>query len=261
MGAILWFCAAFSAAQFARLSSIRMLLLSQSNETLALSVILRSVCALACFFALLKTGSRGGLICSCVALLVAATLLLANKWKLRLWHTTILALPAFALTLALLSQMGRIASQGLMDDGRWSVYELCLQAIKQRPLMGSGLGTFPDIFPSFRSSELASWGVWDFAHSTGLEIAVEMGAPMAGIVVLGAFASVFILLHAAVTCEAPDRQILAAIAGIAVLGYLHSLIDFSLQIPGFFIVFAILLGCGLARASGSWELANPRAPS
>jgi hypothetical protein len=39
--------------------------------------------------------------------------------------------------------------------------------------------------------------------------------------------------------------------GIAVLSYLHSMIDFSLQIPGYLIVFAILLGCGLARASGS----------
>jgi hypothetical protein len=87
-----------------------------------------------------------------------------------------------------------------------------------------------------------------------LEIAVEMGVPIAGIAVLGAFASIFILLHAAVTCEAPDRQILVAITAIAVLGYLHSLIDFSLQIPGFFVVFAILLGCGLARASCSREL-------
>jgi hypothetical protein len=27
------------------------------------------------------------------------------------------------------------------------------------------------------------------------------------------------------------------------------MIDFSLQIPGYFVVFGILLGCGLARAS------------
>jgi hypothetical protein len=256
MGAILWLCSAISEAQLARFSSIRMLLLSQSNETLAFSVILRSGCALACFFALLETGSRGGLICSCVGLLIAALLLLANTWKLRLWHLAALALPAFALAFAMLSRMGRIASQGLLDDGRWSVYKLSLQAIKQRPVLGSGLGTFPDVFPAFRTSALPSWGVWDYAHSTGLEIAVEMGAPMAAIVVMGAFSSIFILLHAAITCEASDRQMLAAIAGIAVLGYLHSLIDFSLQIPGFFIVFAILLGCGLARASCNREVAK-----
>ena len=37
-------------------------------------------------------------------------------------------------------------------------------------------------------------------------------------------------------------------SGIATLAYLHSLIDFSLQIPGFFIVFWILLGCWLAQS-------------
>jgi hypothetical protein len=34
------------------------------------------------------------------------------------------------------------------------------------------------------------------------------------------------------------------------LTYLHSLIDFSLQIPGYLIVFGILIGCGLAKATG-----------
>jgi hypothetical protein len=42
--------------------------------------------------------------------------------------------------------------------------------------------------------------------------------------------------------------LLAAITGIALLSYLHSTIDFSLQIPGYLILFGILLGCGLARA-------------
>jgi hypothetical protein len=33
------------------------------------------------------------------------------------------------------------------------------------------------------------------------------------------------------------------------LSYLHSIVDFSLQIPGYLIPFAVLLGCGLARAT------------
>jgi hypothetical protein len=36
--------------------------------------------------------------------------------------------------------------------------------------------------------------------------------------------------------------------GILVLSYLHSIIDFSLQIPGFLIVFWILIGCWVARS-------------
>jgi hypothetical protein len=41
------------------------------------------------------------------------------------------------------------------------------------------------------------------------------------------------------------------ITGIAVLSYLHSMIDFSLQIPGYLVLLGILLGCGLARASAA----------
>jgi uncharacterized membrane protein len=106
------------------------------------------------------------------------------------------------------------------------------------------------VFPAYRDSALWTWGVWDYAHSTLLEIAFEMGIPVAAIIAFGALASIFILMRAAVTTsERGDRRVIAAIAGIATLSYLHSMIDFSLQIPGYFVVFGILLGCGLARAS------------
>jgi len=65
-------------------------------------------------------------------------------------------------------------------------------------------------------------------------------------VVIAALTSLFILARAAVKSEGRSRRSLAAIAGIAVLSYLHSTIDFSLQIPGYFVIFGILLGCGLA---------------
>jgi O-antigen ligase len=93
--------------------------------------------------------------------------------------------------------------------------------------------------------------VWDYAHSTILEIAVEMGIPVAAMVVIAALASLFILARAALRSESRSRRPLAAITGIAVLSYLHSMIDFSLQIPGYLVLFGILLGCGLAKASAA----------
>ncbi len=145
--------------------------------------------------------------------------------------------------------MGRIGSQGLFDDARWSVYGFCVEAIRQRPLLGAGAGTFEDMFPSLRTADFYSGGVWDYAHSTILEIAVEMGLPVAAMVVIAALVSLLILARGAITSEGRTRRSLAAIAGIAVLSYLHSMIDFSLQIPGYLVLFGILLGCGLARAS------------
>jgi O-antigen ligase len=256
MGAILWFCFAFSSLQSFRFSSIRLVLLTQSNEPLAFKIIARSAGALACFFALLLTGSRGGLVCSCLGLLVAIILMIANRQKPKFWHILVLGGVALAVALALLSRMGRIGSEGLFDEGRFTVYGFCLQAIRQRPLLGAGIGTFGDLFPSLRPSDFYSWGVWDYAHSTILEIAVEMGIPVAALVVIAALASLFILASAAVKSKGRSQRSLAATTGIAILSYLHSTIDFSLQIPGYLILFSILLGCGLARATATQEISS-----
>jgi O-antigen ligase len=254
-GAILWFCSVLSALQSFRFSSLRLLLLTRSNEPLAFRIIARSAAALTCFFALLLTGSRGGLICSCLGLLVAIILMVANRQDPRFWRIVVSGGVALVVTVVLLSRIGRIGSQGLFDDSRWSVYRFCVEAIKQRPFLGAGVGTFADLFPSLRADDFYSWGVWDHAHSTILEIAVEMGIPVAAMVVIAALTSLFFLTRTAVKSKGRSKRSLAAITGIAVLSYLHSMIDFPLQIPGYLIVFAILLGCGLARASS-----NPSAP-
>lgn len=251
VGAILWFCSAFSALQSLQFTSLRLLLLTPSNEHLAFKVVTRSAAALACFFALLLTGSRGGLLSSCVGLVVAIVLMVGHHRRLRFWQILFVGSGAVAVILVLLTQTGRIGSHGLFDDGRWSVYGFCLDAIRQRPFLGAGLGTFADLFPSLRPNEFYSWGVWDYAHSTILEIAVEMGIPVTALILLAAFASLVVLARGALKFSGPSRRSLAAISGIAVLSYLHSAIDFSLQIPGYLILFGILLGCGLARASSS----------
>jgi O-antigen ligase len=250
-GAILWFCSACLSLQSLRFSSIRLLLLIPSNEQVVFKVILRASAGFICFFALLLTGSRGGLIGSCMGLLAAIGLMIAGRLKPRFWYALGSGAVALIVMLAWLSETGRIASHGLFDDARWSVYSACIEAIRQRPLLGSGAGTFADLFPSLRGDDISGWGVWDFAHSTILEIAVEMGLPIAAMVVIAAIASLVVLAKAAVTSKDQSRSSLAAITGIAVLSYLHSLIDFSLQIPGCLIPFGILFGCGLARATSA----------
>jgi O-antigen ligase len=250
-GGILWSCSAYFAARAIRVSSVRTFLLSRSNERLIFKLIVRCAGGLICLAALLQTSSRGGIICAFAGLFSAVLLLLAKERTARFWSTPLIASAALVIIVTMLSRMGRIASQGLVDQGRWSVYGLVLNAIKQRPLLGAGLGTFGDQFPALRTSDFPSWGVWDYAHSTILEIAVEMGIPIAVVVLLGAIFSVFVLARAALTAMGYDRLLLSAVAGIAVLTYLHALIDFSLQIPGYFIVFGILLGGGLARASSN----------
>jgi O-antigen ligase len=248
-GTILWFCAACQSLQSLQSLSLRVLLLIPSNEELAFKIIFRSAAGLTCFFALLLTGSRGGLICTSLGLFVAVGLMIANRLKPGFWYLVGSAIAVLAGIAVWLSHTGRIASQGLFDDGRWSVYQICIEAIRQRPLLGAGAGTFADIFPALRTAAFNDWGVWTYAHSTILEIAVEMGIPIAATAVMGAVLSFCILARSAVRSKDQSRSSLSAVAGIAVLSFLHSTIDFSLQIPGYLILFGILLGCGLAQAT------------
>ena len=248
-GVILWFCSAWLLLQSLRLSSVRLLLMITTNEHIAFKVILRVAAGFVCFIALLLTGSRGGLICACLGLLAAIGLMIAGRLRPNFWYALGAGTVALVVMIAWLSETGRIGSEGLFDQARWSVYEACIEAIRQRPWLGAGAGTFADLLPSLRSAELSGWGVWDFAHSTILEVAVEMGLPLAGMIVIAAMASLIILGRAALRSKDESRSQLSAITGIAVLSYLHSAVDFSLQIPGYLIPFAILLGCGLARAS------------
>ena len=249
-GAILWSCWTYSAVQSLEKSSLRTLLLNSLNERIAISLILRASAALTCFFALLLTNSRGGLISSSVGLLVALGVLEIDRFKRRIGYAIALSICALIALAAWLTQMGRIASEGVIDDGRWHVYSLVAEAIGRRPFLGAGAGSFEILFPSLRTADLSNWGVWDYAHSTILEIAIEMGLPVAGMVTLAALASIFFLVRRALKADQHHRVSLAAIAGIAVMTYLHSLIDFSLQIPGYSIPFGILIGCGLADATG-----------
>jgi O-antigen ligase len=261
-GTILWFCWAYLSFQSLQWSSLRLLLLTPTNEHLAFRLVVRSAAALTCFFSLLLTGSRGGLICTCLGLLIAIGLMIARKRKPKLGLVAGGGMLAAATIGVWLSHIGRIGSQGLFDDARWSVYGFCIEAIRQRPLLGAGAGTFEDLLPSLRTENFNNWGVWDYAHSTVLEIAVEMGVPIAAMVVIAAIASLVVVAGGALQSEERNRSSLAAIAGIAVLTYLHSTVDFSLQIPGYLIVFAILLGCGLARSSTEQiKLRKPRLPA
>jgi hypothetical protein len=74
-----------------------------------------------------------------------------------------------------------------------------------------------------------------------------MGIPIAAIVVAAWLVIFAILVHGV---RNRKRNLIFPAAGlsIGVLAVLHSLIDFSLQIPGYSIVVLALIGASLARS-------------
>ena len=204
-----------------------------------------------CLVAMFMTGSRAGVLLSLLALVVAFVVFFRRHLPRRAGIAGALAGGA-AVALVLLQLMGagvsaRFDLEGLADEGRLETYKSTLRMIDDHPWLGTGQGTFAYAFPAYRSPNVSLWGVWDLAHNTLLEIAADMGVPLAALVV-AAWLAVFVVLVRGAFVRRGGLAVPVAGLAVAILAVLHSLIDFSLQIPGFAIVALCLVGAGLAQS-------------
>lgn len=106
---------------------------------------------------------------------------------------------------------------------------------------GSGLSTFPDVFPRFQTGQLA--GFVNYAHNDYAQAFMELGlaAPIVVGLLLAAYASrMWQLMRSA---DARGFTLLQLGAGIGLLPMiLHSLFDFGLHMPAIAMWFATLVG-------------------
>ncbi|MCU1285743.1 MAG: O-antigen polymerase [Acidobacteriales bacterium] len=195
------------------------------------------------------SGSRGGS-SAFIAEMIFFALLSSSLKKSRRFHWGVaaffLALVAFLFWIDLASVFDRWS--GMQDElqaGRLAIARDCLKMFAQRPLLGWGLGTFPTIYPQFRSFYT------DFfinqAHNDYLQILVETG-------LLGGIAMLWFIANLYRSCLGRLRNShasigstvrLAAITGCTGL-LIHSAADFNLHIPANAAMFYVL--CAIAAA-------------
>ena len=198
-------------------------------------IVLSFAMLLLCLAAMLMTNSRAGIVLSLMALVFAFVGFFYRDLPRR--GGIAAALVIGGLIALLLLQIlggnvsGRFDAQGLSDEGRFETYRSTLRMIADHPWFGTGLGTFVWSFPAYRSANVSMWGVWDIAHSTPLELASDLGLPLAGLIVL-AWLIVLSVLIRGVRTRRRDLIVPVGALAVAILGLTHSVIDFSLQIPG-----------------------------
>ena len=214
-------------------------------------IIVRFLLLFVCAAALLLTNSRAGVLVSLAVL--AGEFFLFFRRDLRRARTFIGIVGVIAIIGLILLQVGgsslgsRIESGGLTDQGRLSEYRAILRMIADHPWFGTGWGTFAWAFPAYRSPDVSMMGVWDIAHSTPLEIAVELGVPLCALVIAAWIVAILILVSGA-RRRRRDAVVPIAALSVSLIGTLHSMVDFSLQIPGYMIVAFAMLGIGLAQS-------------
>ncbi len=171
------------------------------------------------------------------------------------WVVSILAIAVLMLGVVELSGarlMGRLLKQGLETDARFETYARTWEAVRDYLYLGSGLGTFQDVFTAYRLELSPGRQVWDKAHNDYLELLLGLGLPAATLVLLS-FAGLFFRAIRGFFARHRDAHYAAIAASACVLVSLHSLVDFSLQIQANALAFALLLGLGLAQ---SWSTQN-----
>lgn len=212
------------------------------------------------------SGSRGGMLAIFVELAVLGIVLSRQKKSMRI----ALAIGAFAVVLvSLLAWLGgkelttRVTSisteaRGEISGGmRLSIDRDAFQMFRHRPILGWGIGTFPVVYPQFRSF-YTNFFVNE-AHNDYLQLLSEMG--LLGFGTMLWFLSVlFRRVRDKISKWPTDVSGAVTLAcALGVIGILvHSLIDFNLQIPANAALYYVF--CTIAAAPPLLQRARKRRP-
>lgn len=209
---------------------------------------------LACFVLLtttMLTGSRAGSVLALFCLAGAVGTHFRRKLPRQrlLWIFPVGAVAFVVVAISIFAPRvnQRFGIQGFFDAARWETYASTVEIIKSYPWLGSGLGTFRWVFPAYRSGDVPSYGIWEQAHNTTLELAAEMGLPFTLIVGVG-WIAMLAILGRGMLVRNHDAILPTSAFWIGVLAIVHSQVDFPLQIPGFALAIGPILGMGMAQS-------------
>jgi O-antigen ligase len=146
------------------------------------------------------------------------------------------------ITVGLLVVLDRFSASEPIQQARWPIFSATLDGIDAFLPVGSGPGTYVDVFPAFQPLELGRWLI-NHAHNDYLEWLLEGG-------LLAALLMLFLLVLYARQWRRvwPGEQwsrfrFVQVGAGIGLLLLLlHSLVDYNLRMPANVAVFSFLAG-------------------
>lgn len=209
---------------------------------------------------LFLTFSRGGFLSTSLALIVLIILLgIKNKsaagsgYRSRFCYLNYFSLAIISLCVVLYSVSGgkvmdRLGQTDVDKAERPKVYSVLAESITGNPVLGVGYGTFDNSFRIYRTKDISS--NYDKAHNTYLENIFELGIPAALTLILSI---VLIATRCFIGIWVRQRNWIYPAIGFSasILVAVHSLVDFSLQIPAVAVTYAAMLGAGFAQSFSS----------
>lgn len=204
--------------------------------------------------ALVLTHSRGGFVAALAGTVVLMVLLdqkVSSKSTLsRVTVGTALAVASLAFYLTSELLLDRINRTDITTEARMEVFANINRAISDNPALGFGYGTFGDSFRLY--DQVEDTVHYDRAHNTWLENAFELGVPAALALYL-ALAGLVVTCWRGVARRHRDWVFPAAGVGASVLVGVHAMVDFSAQLPAVAMLYATIMGVGVAQSVSSLE--------
>lgn len=227
---------------------------------------LLAAASIAILLGLVFTRSRTGLALGMLSILLSALLFSRRMGGDRAaGMVSILSVIGLALAveIGLAPVLQRFTDQSIGDDGRWAIFSGTLDGIGAFFPIGSGIGTFPDVYRRFQPGDISMFV--NHAHNDYLEWIFEAGLIAAVLILV--FLVCYIRRWPQVLKEGRWSHFhfiqLAAGMSVLLLG-LHGFVDFNLHIPANAIYFAFLAGVFFHRekiaAHEARKAEQPRMP-
>jgi len=166
----------------------------------------------------------------------------------RLSKTTVLIFGLavlWAVWIGLDAVISRFFSVSESFKDRWTIWVNTFQIFKDFPLFGSGLGTFVQVFPMYRSFHIL--GLYTHAENDFLQLASEVGLVGIGLLL---FVFVFLFFRAVLAIRSfhsrdSKKYIgMGALVGVLALVF-HSIVERNIQVPAnaflFTFIWAVIL--------------------
>jgi O-antigen ligase len=206
------------------------------------------------------SGSRGGMIAFAVeiALFAALTRVQRKNYQVALGLVAVCVLIlAFLIFLSKWQVLGRLGDLG--PGLRLNITKDCLRMFSHRPLLGWGLGTFPTVYPAYRSFYTNLFV--NEAHNDYAQLLVETGLLGFGLML---WFLVSLYQHGLPTSRRWEFKWDGAVTLAALLGctgiLFHSFVDFNLQIPANAALFYVLCGLAASPLTKSFKSGRSRTP-
>ena len=233
---------------------------SQDRRAPMISLILAGV-LLIVFVGLAVNRSLAGIGLSVPALAASAMMIFARERRLPAWSVGLVALATIAsVAVVFAAPLGNNLTnpeQRTLTESRYTSFRTSLDAAADFMPLGSGLGTFQQIYPTHEDPAATTSVYMNHVHGDYIELALETGVPGLALVLL--FLVWWVRRTAAIwTSDEPNPFARAAtIASAAMLA--HSIVDYPLRTAALSALFAMC--CALMAEPSGRTRRREAAPS